>query len=262
MKTLFVATLFAVGVMAQSQTPGAATMHAPDGGTSTRLQSVTILPLVNAPFSAVVNTEWTTILADGTRATIKNHRTVARDSSGRVFEERRSFSPNGDKEITQLRSLEFRDPTRHEFYNCIVAQRTCYLSTDMRLALQKMPEGSSGLQVCGCATRHVPGVTVQLDALGQKTLGDVEVTGSREITTLPAAQLGSERPQPIVKEFWYSPRLGVNLIVNRFDPRSGVENFVVDNLSLNEPDTSMFNPPADYQVVSQVVVKQRSQTQQ
>jgi hypothetical protein len=232
------------------------TAHAPDGGTFEHIQSITIVPLINAPFSAVVTTEWTKILADGTKATVKNHRTVVRDSTGRIFQERRSFSPAGDKEPTPISALEYTDPNRHEFYSCRPAQKTCYVSTYMESAMTQMPPGMDGLKACNCASRKTADTTIQQEALGQKTLDDVEVTGSREITTIQAGQIGNQAPEPIVKEFWYSPRLGLNLVVKRFDPRSGIENFVVDQLSLNEPDPAMFEPPADYRVVGQVVVKQ------
>jgi hypothetical protein len=256
MKAFLIAALFATGVAAAAQTPPqSATMHAPDGGTFERIQSITILPLTGAPFSAAVNTEWSRILADGTTATVKNRRTVARDSTGRVFEERRYFTPNGDKQATQISALQFVDPNRHEFYNCIPAQKTCYVSTYLMSALREMPAGMDGLEACHCASPRMPGYSIEQEALGQKRMENIDVTGSREITTLPAGQIGNQKPQPIVKEFWYSPRLGVNLVVNRFDPRSGSENFVVDHISLNEPDPAMFEPPADYQVVRQVVVK-------
>jgi hypothetical protein len=52
-----------------------------------------------------------------------------------------------------------------------------------------------------------------------------------------------------VKEFWYSPWLGINVITKRFDPRHGVQNFEVSNLNLSEPNPKMFQPPADYRVV-------------
>ena len=42
-------------------------MHAPDGGTRERVESLTILPATNALFTATVTTEWTTILVDGSR---------------------------------------------------------------------------------------------------------------------------------------------------------------------------------------------------
>lgn len=50
-----------------------ATMHAPDGGTRQRIESLVIPATPNAPFSAVVATEWTTILPDGSTQTIRNH---------------------------------------------------------------------------------------------------------------------------------------------------------------------------------------------
>jgi hypothetical protein len=52
-----------------------------------------------------------------------------------------------------------------------------------------------------------------------------------------------------VKEFWYSPRLGINVITKRFDPRHGVQNFVVSNINQSEPDAKLFQPPADYRLV-------------
>lgn len=237
---------------AQSTTPQAI-QHAPDGGVRETLQSIDIPTLTNAPFTANVDTEWTKIMPDGTTATQKNHRTVARDTSGRVFQERRFFAPEGDKLPTQLSQLEYMDPNRHEYYRCVPREKTCYLSQWMRAALTAMPAGTTGLRVCGCATAQRPGISVQNEALGQKTIEDVDVIGSREVTTIAKGQIGNEKAEPIVKEFWYSPRLGINVVTKRFDPRSGMQNFVVDNISRDEPDPKLFEPPADYQVVRQVV---------
>lgn len=253
MKIFAVAGLLAFGLMARAQTTPQSVAHARDGGTVTTLQSIDVVPLVNAPFSAEVNTEWTTILADGTSATVWNRRTIARDSTGRVFQERRFFSPDGNAVQPRLRSLEYADPNRHEFYNCIVAEKTCYLTKYLRPALESMPAGMGGLQLCGCASPENTGVTITHEALGQRHVENVEANGSREVTTLAAGKFGNEKAQPVVKEFWYSSQLGLNLITKRFDPRSGVQNFLVEKLSLNEPDPNLFQPPADYQVVRQVV---------
>ena len=141
--------LLAIGLAVRAQTPAQSVEHARDGGTVTTLQSIDVVPLVNAPFSAEVNTEWTTILADGSSATVWNRRTVARDSTGRTFQERRFFSANGNTEQPGLRSLEYADPNRHEFYNCIVAEKTCYLTKYLRPALQLMAAGIGGLELCG-----------------------------------------------------------------------------------------------------------------
>jgi hypothetical protein len=256
MKAFPSAVLLAAGLIAQAQAPSQTTAHAPDGGVREMLQSILIPPLSGAPFQATVTTEWTKILPDGTMATMKNHRTVARDSAGRIFEERKAFTPNGDKEPTQTTNLQYLDPNRHEFYNCIPLQRTCYVTTDGRPALAKMPAGTGGLQVCGCASAPRPGMSVKQEALGEKAIGEIEAIGSREITTIAAGEIGNQKAEPIVKEFWYSPRLGVNLVTKRFDPRSGIQNFVVGNVSLSEPDPRMFEPPPEYRVVREVVERQ------
>jgi hypothetical protein len=254
MKALLVAALAAMSLTVQGQsTDHAATIHAPDGGTHQMIENIAILPLMGAPFSAVVSTDWTQMLADGSSATIKNRRIVARDSTGRIFQQRKFFTASGDSGI---RALQYTDPNRHEYYDCIVAQRTCYLSTNVRPAMTAMPANMSGLGLCGCAQPHRPGYTVQQEALGQKTIENVEATGSSEITTLPAGLFGNEKAQPIVKEFWYSPQLGVNLVTKRFDPRSGSEDFTVGALVLGDPDPAMFVPPADYRIVSEMVVRQ------
>jgi hypothetical protein len=256
MKAERIAALLAIclviGSKADAQ-PG--TVHAPDGGSVEMIQSIAIFPLTGAPFTGTVTTEVIRTLADGSTATVKNRRIVARDSTGRIFEQRAFFGPNGDTQ-PRIRALQYRDPSRHELYDCIVAERTCYVTTYRKSALAAMPAGMGGLQACGCGSAHGPGATVQEEALGQKTIEDVDTIGSREITTLPAGRFGNDKPQPVVKEFWYSPRLGLNLITKRFDPRSGSQNFVVSNISLDEPDPKTFEPPASYKVVRQVVERE------
>jgi hypothetical protein len=254
-----VAGLLTASCAAQAQTqtappaPNPATQHAPDGGTTIRIQSITIPPLESAPFSATVVTVWTKNLADGTTATIKNHRTVARDSTGKIFEERRAFTATGDTQVTRLAEMDYADPVRHELLVCIPEQKTCHASQYRLAPMQKMPAGTGGLQMCGCASRPANGITIQQEALGQQMVENLDEIGSREVTTLPAGTFGNGKAQPIVKEFWYSPRLGINMMTKRFDPRSGAENFEVENVSLDEPDPKLFEPPADYQIVREVV---------
>lgn len=51
------------------------------------------------------------------------------------------------------------------------------------------------------------------------------------------------------REFWYSPRLGVNLISKRQDPRFGSQNFEVADISLGEPDAKFFEVPSGFKVL-------------
>jgi hypothetical protein len=240
MKRLSIAALgLATACTAWSQQPNP-TLHAPDGGVMQRLQSISILPQTNAPFSATVTTEWAKLLPDGTKQTLWNHRIVARDSSGRIFEERRSFTPDGDKVATQISELDYTDPSRHEITICKPQQRSCYVYPyNKPQTVNLTPPGP------------LPGGrgTVTREELGQKTIDGVQATGSREITTLKASSIGTEKDEPIVKEFWYSPRLGINLETKRFDPRSGIQNFTVSDLSQAEPRPNLFDLPTGYRII-------------
>jgi len=216
------------------------TMHAPDGGARMFIQSIDILPQQNAPFSAIVTAEVTRILVDGSTQSNWNRRTVARDSAGRIFQERRLLQPNGDKVMTPVTQLEYYDPLRHEFFACRPEAKICYqhpysAPETMRLMpAGPLPDGRG---------------SVKREELGRKLIEAVDVIGSREITTINAGVFGNEKSEPIVKEFWYSPRLGINIITKRFDPRNGTQNFVLSNINMNEPDPKIFEVPEGYRVV-------------
>jgi hypothetical protein len=217
--------------------------HARDGGTNETLISIDVPSLPNAPFLATVVTEWTRILPDGSTQTVRNHRTVARDTSGRVFQERRYFSPTGDTQVTQLSALEYQDPNRHELYRCQPSIKMCFVSP---YVLPPAPV----TQTSGPLPGGRGSVTVE--DLGRKTIGTLDAVGSREVTTINAGVAGNQRAEPTVKEFWYSPQLGINLVTKRFDPHaSGIDDFEVENIQLTEPDPKIFEPPYDYQIVRQ-----------
>ena len=230
--------LYLLGSRLQAQE---GTTHASDGGTVQRIQSVDILPLEGAPFTATVVTEWTRLLPDGSTGTIKNHRTVARDSAGRVFQERRFFSPTGDQQVTALSELDFEDPTRHEMSICHPAGKVCQVYGFNRPA-----------QVVPPVARQLPNGrgTMTEEALGTKTIENLDVVGSREVTMLNAGVLGDQKAEPTVKEFWYSRRLQVNVVTKRFDPHaSAIQDIELRAINLSEPDPKLFVPPAEYRVI-------------
>ena len=217
------------------------TTHATDGGTRQTIQSVDILPTEGASFTATVVTEWTRLLPDGSTGTIKNHRMVARDSAGRVFQERRFFSPTGDQQVTALSELDYEDPTRHEMYVCHPASKVCEVYRSGRPT-----------QVVPPLARQLPNGrgTVTEEALGMKTIESLDVVGSREVTTLSAGVMGDQKAEPTVKEFWYSPRLQVNVVTKRFDPHaSAIQDIELRTINLNEPDPKLFVPPTEYRVI-------------
>jgi len=99
----------------------------PDGGTREVLISILIPSLPNAPFTATVNTEWIRHLPDGSTITLKNHRAIARDAAGRIFQERRTLVPDDGKAQSGVTQIEISDPVAHELYICMPHGSTCQL---------------------------------------------------------------------------------------------------------------------------------------
>src|SRR6516164_4857358 len=100
-------------------------LHAADGNSFTRIVSIFITPIQNAPFTATVSTEWTRQTSDGATVVVKNHRMVARDSQGHVFEERRRFVPADSNSQSLLFQTDYVDPARRTRTVCQPAGMAC-----------------------------------------------------------------------------------------------------------------------------------------
>jgi len=216
--------------------------HAPSGGTTERVESIDVMAIPNAPFTATVTTEWTRFLADGSTETMKNHRTIARNAAGVVLQERRAFAPNGDTLITNLAEIDFYNPVTHKQLRCMVRTRVCNQSRFREISTTPAGRPSRAMGPMGQGPMgNQP--KEQVESLGQQTIEGVAAVGSRETTVMAAGAVGNQRAEPTVKEFWYSAALGVNVIEKRFDPRAGAQNFYVTNIHLGEPDAKLLTPP-------------------
>ncbi|SDF98330.1 hypothetical protein [Terriglobus roseus] len=230
--------LCAVSFAVLAVVAGAQMQHAPDGGTREMIQSIDVPTKAGAPFRAQVATSWKRRLEDGTETTIYNRRTIARDSMGRVFQERRVFRPDGNTRATIVNEMDYYDPSMKTTTVCHTLTRQCMVyHQNFAKAADDQPLP---------ATQTFPnGVKITRESLGTNTIEDLQVTGMREIRTSGS----SGDAEPTVKEFWYSPRLGMNLVVKRFEPRGGAEDFNVEKIDQTEPDASLFNLPRAYQVI-------------
>jgi hypothetical protein len=242
MKTLgFLALLAGFGALSiASVSAQNAQQRAPEGATRPILISIFIPPVTNAPFTATVNTVWTGRAPDGSAHTRKNHRTVARDSAGRIFQERRRLTPDGDKQETAITELDFINPTSHEQIVCDPDGRVCEIY-------------NYGLMASTVENSPADGVSAAADVkhedLGHDTIAGLDTVGTRETTTIAPGTIGNDHALDVVTEFWYSPQLGFRLLLNRVDPRTGSANFRVSDIRLGEPDAKLFDPPSDYTVV-------------
>ena len=101
-------------------------------------------------------------------------------------------------------------------------------------------------------TKHLA-TDEQLDAntesLGSQTMEGVVVNGVRTTRTIPAGQVGNDRPINIVTEVWTSTDLKTIVSSKRNDPRMGEQTFRLTNIVRAEPDPSLFAVPSDFKVI-------------
>lgn len=221
----------------------------------------------NAPYSADAVTETIQTLPDGNRITRKNTSTVYRDSQGRTRRETTieaigPFAASGQP--AQIISIS--DPA---------AQVSWVLEPSQKIARKSgfnMP--GPGLSIGGMVgerrelrvvTRQPGGEPVEItsvgdakpamqptasktESLGTRNIEGVPADGTRSTTTIPAGEIGNERPIDIVSERWYSPELQTVVMSKRVDPRFGETNYKLTRINRSEPPATLFQPPADYTV--------------
>jgi hypothetical protein len=193
---------------------------------------------------------WTKQLEDGTSVTIQNHRTVMRDSHGRIFQERRTFVPKDSPDQPQVRFTEISDPLTHTLYACHPGIRICdemgYFAPIKMMTIPAGPLDKNGNR------------TLTRENLGKDNISGLDVTGTRETTTISIGVIGNDRPVSVTKEFWYSSQLGINIVVKRADPRSGTQTFTVRDISLAEPEPANFAVPSGFRINDHRVIIQKS----
>jgi hypothetical protein len=215
-------------------------VHAPDGDSGvSAIFSIAVPPLPNVPFSATLRTEQTRVLPSGASGMmIGNHRLIARDGVGRVFQERRMFVPAGSPMASQLTQTEIADPSTHTIAVCDPNRHLCDLRIYRGSPAASLPPDGPSSDGASYLTR---------EPLGTQTVNGLETIGTREVLTVA---VNTDHPLSVTKEFWYSPLLGLNLTTKRWDPRIGrVEVFTLTNIRLSEPEPNLFTLPGDARVV-------------
>jgi hypothetical protein len=217
-----------------------------DGGTDEVLQSLDIPPIAKAPFSLMLETEWIRPLAEGGTWTLANRRRIARDSAGRVYQERWLLAPKGSKIKSRMSYIQIADPVKHTAMTCSARNHKCIVEPyreTTEMVYKPSPERSGQLPNNDGTYTH--------ERLGEDTVGGAPTIGMRDNTTLNIGVIGNDRPLSIVREFWYSEKLGFNLLSSLSDGRYGIQRFKVTELTQGEPEPSLFEIPSGYTMVEQ-----------
>ena len=204
--------------------------------------------VTGAPFSAVAVSETTQTLSDGNHITRKTQTNVFRDSQGRIRKEitLSGFGPMASSE--QPKSfVVIHDP---------VAGSTLVLHPDHKTA-EKVGKPFGGMK--GAMRRAMSdkaelrqeektGANVKREDLGTQTIAGVTAQGTQVTKTIPAGQIGNEKPITIVHEVWYSNDLQTTVMSKHTDPWSGETSYTLTNIQRAEPDAALFAVPSDYTV--------------
>jgi hypothetical protein len=190
------------------------------------------------PYSAQQVTERVQTLADGTRITQKPHRiNLYRDSLGRTRSEDLSSSDTESDEIT---SASIIDPVAGVRYSL---DPSTHLARQWSLAKPPATAASA-------AQKHGEGPQISRETLGTQTIEGFPAQGTRTTTVYPVGSFGNDRPVTVIREVWRSPELQIVLLSTVSDPRNGDTVTRLTNISRSQPDPSLFQLPAGYQVIN------------
>jgi hypothetical protein len=203
--------------------------------------------VTGAPYTAVGVTETTQTLADGTSINRKVQANVFRDGQGRV--RRETTLPVIGPLVASGKSNSFvmiHDP---------VAGTAFILHPDTRIADQlsaprhgKKAGGAMKDRFEARMQEEIASGAVKKEDLGTQTINGVAAQGTRYTRTIPAGQIGNDKPINIVNERWYSADLQVVVKSTRTDPRFGSTTYTLTNVQRQEPAATLFAVPSDYTV--------------
>jgi hypothetical protein len=209
-----------------------------------------------APYSGQAVTETTQVLADGNRIGRKNVSAVARDSEGRTRREENLSSIGPLSTDGQAHSMVFiNDPVAQVNYVLDPSGRTANKMPAARFRRPAPEQNSAQMDAARMhklqaekEAKQKEQANSKTESLGTQIIGGVQATGTRRTRTIPAGQIGNDRPIVIVSETWYSPELQEVVMSKRSDPRSGETTYTLNNIQRAEPDPSLFAVPTDYTV--------------
>jgi hypothetical protein len=211
-----------------------------------------------APYTATATTESTQVLADGNKIVNKTSSFVARDSQGRTRRET-DLHRIGTMQVDSPKTVFINDPTTHTQYVFVPGGE----ATKVIRSQGTWKEGPQIIDLRnGKGEQHIKekiivnvqgaherqqskesSEQVKHEDLGTQTIEGVSAQGKRETITIPAGQIGNEKPIEIVTETWFSPELHTMVLRKHSDPRLGDSTYRLSDIKRTEPDAALFQPP-------------------
>jgi len=188
-----------------------------------------------APYSGEVTTRVKLTMFDGTHLDQSVTAKVYRDSAGRTRREQAVIGLEAlDPNPSVGSVVQIVDPVARVVYTLNPGSKTA-----MRTPLDDQSQMAPKFRVEG---------RMVVQELGTRTIEGLTARGNRVVTTIPAAQAGTDRPIEIIDDSWFCTELKVALQTLHHDPRTGDVEYTLTKISRQEPDASLFAVPAGYQI--------------
>lgn len=216
-----------------------------------------------APYSAEAVNETIQMLADGNRIVRRTTAMQYRDNDGR--ERREETSAMGaifiSDPVARLRYtlhpesqtaekgplvINFGGPAPEA--GVFVERTEAGLGRGVTIRLKAPGDAPQEFTVATAGRLSAGSSNAKTEQLGNMYIEGVQAQGTRTTTTIPAGEIGNERPINIVDERWYSPDLQMTVMTKHSDPRSGETNFQLKNINRSSPPPTLFEVPSDYTV--------------
>jgi hypothetical protein len=225
--------------------------------TATLFMEQPVASVINAPYSAVGDTESVTRFPDGNRIVQTTSVRYYRDGQGRTRIERPLPG------IDSAETVMINDIVSGQHYilhpQAKMAQVLKVPATQpaaqpvTRQPPVPAPEGGiqslltgGGLALGSTASSQASTNAPSTVSLGQKDMEGVTTIGSRWEQTFAAGTIGNDKPITVVVEQWYSSDLGVVVAASQRTSTGAELTYRVHNITRNEPDSALFAIPADY----------------
>ncbi len=247
---IIVLLLASLSPHASAQTPPAARMPPDYRGPEMRVQGIFVTPVPGAPFSATVDIVSTQVLPNGATVTRTTLNHIARDSAGRIYNERRRMVPITFKGDPPLTSGHIYDPS---------TRVSIYTDPYTRLARQTILPPPRDPSANPNQPRVTPNTTES--DLGNQLVSGVEMKGIRKTRVVPAAVSETGKDVVITDEYWYSPELSIYMLIKHDDARTGTQLVAITNVDRHEPDATHFTVPPNYKLVDETPLPRETAVQ-
>jgi hypothetical protein len=201
------------------------------------------------PYTAEYKITRVRTLANGSTITRESNEVVALDSQGRRMTSTTAVPVSGEQ--TQATHVSVNDP--------VARTNSSWSVPGTKATVTAMPAPGAPRNCAATApaaatpAAGVPHAKPTVEDLGIQTIQGVEAHGRKTTTTTAAGAIGNDQPLVHTTELWTATAPGLkNLVVRDVgdDPQSGKKDQELTNFSQAEPDPTIFQPPAGYEIVN------------